>query len=372
MAQVLGGPPRIRNVYIPSDQLKVLFGNSSQGVLMPREKILALWQEARTNEQARMELPADTILTQANYRARLDAHELRITGRIQFETLRAGWQAVDLPFGGLAFESARLGEQPAQFGRRDDGTLFLLHREQGRFALDLEMSAPLASKDGDLAVTLKLPPVLASEFVLELDANKQLQIGETTILPDSVDNGLAADPRGGGPDRLLPLLISDRSAGGNRAPLVFATSRSTATVEPAGLRWQVTLDLDVYARGIDSLRLELPASVDVAEIAAAGDGAMDDPGAGRRHGERDPAFPQTVSWPPYGSAARAGPAPLAQEWKLPTLACPAGRVARRPGAGARLAVAANRGRRIGLDPAGACRADGRRCRQRAVGVRVLG
>ena len=179
VAQVPGGPPRIRNVYIPSDQLKVLFGNSSQGVLMPREKIMALWQEARAAEQSRSELPADTILTQANYDARLDDHELRITGRIQFEALRAGWHAIDLPFGGLAIESARLGDQPAQFGRKDDGTLFLLHREQGRFALELEMSAPLASKGGDLAVTLKLPPVSASEFALELRRGQATADGET-------------------------------------------------------------------------------------------------------------------------------------------------------------------------------------------------
>ena len=184
---VPGDPPRIRNVYIPSDQLKVLFGNSSQGVLMPREKILALWREARAAEQGLQELPADTILTQASYLARLDVHELRITGQIQFEALQSGWHVSDLSFGGLAIESARVGDQPAQFGRRDDGTLFLLHREPGRFTLDLEMSAPLASKEGDLAVTLKLPAVSASEFTLELQADKQLRMGETLILPDNAE-----------------------------------------------------------------------------------------------------------------------------------------------------------------------------------------
>ncbi len=327
VAQVPGGPPRIRNVYIPSDQLQVLFGNSSQGVLMPREKILALWRAAHAAERSRSELPADTILTRANYLARLDAHELRITGRIEFESLQAGWRAVDLPFGGLAVESARLGEQPAQFGRHDDGTLFLLHQAQGRFALELEMSAPLASKGGDLAVTLRLPPVSACEFALELDADKQLRIGETTIPPDKippdqVGNGLqrirvAVDETG-----LLPLLISDRSVGGNRAPLVLAHSRLTAIVEPAGLRWQVALDLDVYARGADVIRLELPATLDVAEIKA-------------------PELAQWTIQPQVGDTAGVqlsfrkpflgrrtvqllglAPAPLSQEWHVPTLRVP--------------------------------------------------
>lgn len=47
LPQIAKGPPRIRNVYIPSDQLEVLFGSSAQGVLMPREKILTLWEEGQ-------------------------------------------------------------------------------------------------------------------------------------------------------------------------------------------------------------------------------------------------------------------------------------------------------------------------------------
>ncbi len=267
-AQVTGGPPRIRNVYIPSDQLKVLFGSSSKGVLMPRDKILALWQEAQSHIESQTVLPADAVLTEATYDARLADHELRITGRIEIAKLSGDWQAVDLPFGGLAIESARLGSGPARFGRKDDGTLFLLLQEQGRFELKLEMSVPLASKGGDLAATLTLPPIPASEILLHLDQNKQLQVGETILPPDDTENGGQTFRVAVHQDGQVPLLMSDRSAGGNRAPLVFAHSRSIATVEPAGLRWQVALDLEVYARAADSFQLQLPASVDVAEVEA--------------------------------------------------------------------------------------------------------
>ncbi len=265
-AQVTGGPPRIRNVYIPSDQLKVMFGSSSKGVLMPRDKVLALWKDAHI-ESPRV-LPADAVLTEATYDARLADHELRIAGRIEIAKLGGDWQAVDLPFGGLAIESAQLGSGPARFGRKDDGTLFLLLQEQGRFELKLEMSVPLASRGGDLAATLKLPPIPASEILLHLDRNKQLQVGETILPPDEIDELGQTFRVVVHQDGQVPLLMSDRSAGGNRAPLVFAHSRSIATVEPAGLRWQVALDLEVYARAADSFQFELPASVDVAEVEA--------------------------------------------------------------------------------------------------------
>ncbi len=265
-AQADGGRPWIRNVYIPADELKLLFDSSSKGVLMPRDKVLALWREGRTRTPSEAVPPADAVVTQALYEARLEEHALRMTGRIEIAKLRGDWQTVDLPFGGLAIESARWGDRPARFGRRDDGTLFLLLREEGRGALELEMSVPLASKGGDLAATLKLPPVPASEMRIRLDRGKQLRVGEKTLPPDGSEDGqqvfrVAVDPTG-----RVPLVVSDRFAGGNRAPLVFVDSRSIGQVKPAGLRWQVALDLEVCARRTDSFELQLPDSVEVAEV----------------------------------------------------------------------------------------------------------
>jgi len=267
-AQVTHGPPRIRNVYIPADQLKLLFDSSSKGVLMPRDKILALWQEAQRHAASQAVPPADAVLAQATYEAQLEDHELRVTGRIQVAKLRADWQAVDLPFGGLAIESAQVGGRPARFGLKDDGTLFLVLEGKGRFELQLEMSAPLASQGGDLATTLKLPPVPASEMLIRLDEGKQLQLGETALQAESKENGrqtfrIAIDRTG-----LVPLVVSDRLAGGKRTPLVFVHSRWLAHLEPAGLRWEVGLELDVYARGTDTFQLQLPDAVDVAEVEA--------------------------------------------------------------------------------------------------------
>ena len=318
-AQVTGGPPRIRNVYIPSDQLHVLFGDSSKGVLMPRDKILALWNEAQSNEQSTMTPPADAVVSQATYEARLDMNELHVTGQIRITKLRGEWQAVDLPFGGMAIESAQMNGKPARFGRKEDGSLFLVLKEKGKARLDLRMSAPLASKGGDLATTLKLPPVPASEVVVRLDRSKQLQVGELSLQADSTDGDqqtfrIAVDATG-----LVPLVVSDRFAGGDRSPLVFANSHSVGYIEPAGLRWQVNLDLDVYARATGSFRLQLPDTVDVAEIEAPqlAQWTLED--------RADDTAMVTLDFrKPFLGRRRVrllglAPAPLTAEWRFPTL-----------------------------------------------------
>ena len=117
-AEVSGGPSRIRNVYIPSDQLKVLLADPSKGVLMPRDEILSLWQEAKRHIETVEVPPADVVLGRAAYEAHLGDHELRITGRLEIAKLRDGWQAVDLPLGGVAVESARLDGKPARLGHQ--------------------------------------------------------------------------------------------------------------------------------------------------------------------------------------------------------------------------------------------------------------
>ena len=268
-AQITQGPPRIRNVYIPADQLQILFAGSDQGVLLSRDKVLELWQKAQRQAAAKaVPPPAAAVATQAVYEAQLDAHELRIAGRIQIVALRGGWQTVALPLGGLAIQSAQLDGQPARLGRHEDGTLFLLLDQPGSFELHLEMSAPLASKGGDLATTLRWPPLPASELRIELPEGKQLLVGQTVWPADASVDGqqsfrVAIEPTG-----LLPLVISDRSAVGQRSPLVLVHSRIDGQLEPAGLRWEAFVDLDVYARPTEAFQLRLPAAVDVAEVEA--------------------------------------------------------------------------------------------------------
>lgn len=320
-AQITQGPPRIRNVYIPADQLQVLFAGSDQGMLLPRDQVLELWQKAQRHDaSAATPPPAAAVATQAVYEAQLDAHELRIAGRIQVVALRGGWQAVALPLGGLAIQSAQLDGQPARLGRHDDGALFLLLDQQGSFELQLEMSAPLASRGGDLATTLRWPPLPAAEFRIELPEGKQLLVGQTVWPADSVADArqtfrVAIEPTG-----LLPLVISDRSAAGQRSPLVLVHSRIHGHLEPAGLRWEAFLDLDVYARPTEAFQLRLPAAVDVAEVEA----TELDQWTIRDQGDGTAAVSVAFRKPFLGRRTVRllgfAPLPLDAAWHVPTLA----------------------------------------------------
>ena len=103
---------------------------------MPRkDKVLALWKEAQRHAPPPPAPLAGAVLSRAVYEARLEGRQLHVTGRVRVVKFCDGWQAVDLAFGGLAIESAQLGGEPARFGRKPDGTLFLVLEKLGRFDL---------------------------------------------------------------------------------------------------------------------------------------------------------------------------------------------------------------------------------------------
>ena len=314
--------PRIRHVYIPADEVKIVFEDSSQGVLMSRDEIVALWREAQQREAAAEALPGEALLASAVYEGELDEHQLRLTGRLEVVNWEGPWQTVELAFGGLAIESARLNGQPARLGATADGVPFVVLESVGRFQLDLELSAPMLRRAGDLAATLQLPPAPASELRVRLAPHQRLEVGGSSVPVETpVDDRpvyrVAVDPAG-----RLPLVVSDRGAHGERGSVWFATSRARGQVEPAGFRWEVTIDLEVFGRATDAVPLRVPEAVEVVQV--------DSPQlAGWSLGESesgelpiDLTFRQPVLGPCTIRLSGLAPLPLASSWQVPAVRVP--------------------------------------------------
>ena len=97
---------------------------------------------------------------------------------------------------------------------------------------------------------------------------------------------------------------------------MLVNSRSIDRIEPAGLRWEVVVDLDVYARATDTFRLQLPGAVDLAEVEAPELGSMDV----REQADGTAAVTLTFRKPVLGRRAvrllGLAPLPLAAPWDI--------------------------------------------------------
>ncbi len=265
VAQTDKGPPRVRNVYIPQDNLETLFGEGNKGTLMTRQEFQELWEKAHGRELP-MTPPVDGLITRARYEAALAENELHVTARLQLHKLEAGWQSFDLELGGMAVESAKIDGQPARVGRNANGGLVWSLRDKGKHELVLDLSASLVRTGGDLTAWLQLVRGIASEFVLRLPEGKQVRVNGVEIKSAAADRGeqtfrIPVDKTG-----QIPLAILDQADASNRQALVFVRSDWKAVVEPAGLRWQVDVNLDVAAQAAGQFRFLLPSAVEVAGV----------------------------------------------------------------------------------------------------------
>ena len=293
-AQVVHGPQRIRNVYIPADQLELLFDGSSKGVLMPRDRIMALWEEGQRQTAAAAAAPRlDEILSQAAYEARLEDHELRMTGRIQIAKLREGWQTVDLAFGGLAIESAQVGGRTGPVwaqGRRHAVPGTWRKKAGSSWNWKCRRRWPAKAAIWQPRSSCPRPGVGDIDPATERQATSgrrdDAAIGRRRGRPAAVP--CRRRPQG-------PGAAGDFGAfgGGSRAPSGAGqtAARSTGSNRPDFVGRPV-LDLDVYACPTDTFQIQLPDTVDLAEVEAPELGHWTVAATEGRHGGRHAELPQ--------------------------------------------------------------------------------
>src|SRR5262245_41280540 len=263
-AQTEKGPPRVRHVYIPQEDLETIFGEGKKGALLTRDEFKELWQKAH-GESPQLP-PADAVLTRARYEAELAEHEIRITAHIQLVKLQDAWQTVEIQFGGVAIESAEIDGQPAKLGRNSDGCLLWVTHDKGRYELSLKLSVPVIRTGGDLTAWLQIPPLPSSEFVLRVPQDKQVRVRGVEVNSATTRDGTKAVRIPIDQSGHVPLAILDSAGASNRTPLIFANSMISGTVEPSGVRWQADMTLDVAAQPAAQFRLTIPRDVEVASV----------------------------------------------------------------------------------------------------------
>src|SRR5262245_28313878 len=263
-AQTEKGPPRVRHVYIPQQDLETIFGEGKKGALLTRDEFKELWQKAHGELQQLP--PADAVPTRAHYEAELADHEIHITAHIQVVKLQNAWQTLEIQFGGVAIESAEIDGQAAKLGRNSDGCLLWVLHDKGRYELSVQLSAPVVRTAGDLTAWLQIPPFPSSEFLLRVPKEKQVRVRGVELKSPSADGEkktvrIPIDQSGH-----VPLAILDSAGASNRTPLIFVNSIITGTVEPSGVRWQADVTLDVAAQPASQFRLIIPHEVEIASV----------------------------------------------------------------------------------------------------------
>jgi hypothetical protein len=261
--------PRMRIVYVPQDELDVLFGGKQRTMLLDWGEYLGLRRLARANETPPPP-PAEVAFKGVESVLTVDGE--RAEGRIglALSVLRDGLLKVRFPMEAVAVASATLDGKPAVLGRDKVGA-FVVVEGKGDHRLDLNVSIRVHREDGDRFRVRAVLPAATRGFVEIRLAGRQDVITlspHRTVYPatqDATIAGIHLDGSGSIDLRWAPL-----AGGASHRSLLHADVRQATLVDDDAVRLDAVVSLNVYRKPASTYRLTVPAAVTVTSVVADG------------------------------------------------------------------------------------------------------
>ncbi|EDL61411.1 hypothetical protein PM8797T_12943 [Gimesia maris DSM 8797] len=259
-------------VYLPLDQLDAIMSRDKSGVLLSRNEYDSLKKQAKQGT-GDIDLPSsNTLIYAADYQAKIVDRQLLIKATLFIRQFRQQLTVIDLPFSGLAVESAQLDQQPAMIARAASKTkmLQLFSQKSGEHQLVLQLSAPLNTVGSDQVSQFQLLPGVASQFKIKLPRKQHLIVNELKVKPaDTAGEVVSYEFPIGGTGQVV-LKITEQSREQANDSLIFARSGIGVSVSPGKVAWQAQTTLSIFGQSLDQLVLSVPQNLEIISVESTG------------------------------------------------------------------------------------------------------
>lgn len=259
-----------RRVFVPVEDLDAVIVKDQRGVLLPRDEFLKLYRDAQNNVPSSPKTPASAIVSGATYSAKFDGEQLIVEAKIQVSQFNDAWQAIALPLGAMAVESAKLDGQPAKLGRNDQ-SLFLLNNAAGEHSLILELSAPLTAVGADKVGSIGVLPGVAGSLKVAVPVGKHLQVDGLSLERPAPNDQLANyELVIGGKRTAVAIQLTDRQRERATDSLLFATTGFGLRVAPGEVTFHAITSLQVHGTPLDRLVCVVPKTLEITDVDSSG------------------------------------------------------------------------------------------------------
>jgi hypothetical protein len=187
-----------REIRVPMNDLPSLLQGLNERILLTREEYAKLLQDAhRTPEQMQQaqrlaadlaSIPADAIVTLADYAIEIQPGRARIQGVLTIDVLKPGLQAIPLCIHDVGIVDAQLDGRPAKLARSqgpeataESPCMYLMLDGIGVHELKLDMLAAVNSTVAQQSIQAVLPRAASSTWVLSASGNVELVSGAVAL-----------------------------------------------------------------------------------------------------------------------------------------------------------------------------------------------
>ena len=255
---------KIREIFVPFDDLHVLLEGGTQRVLLAREQYDELLAKAKKTAESRA--PREALLASADYGATAGDERAEIVGTLTLSVLEDGLHAVALDVAGVGLRGATLDSKSAPIGLADDGRLTVFVEGKGQHKLVLDMVAPLQTTAARQILNFRLPTPAAATLRLTVPGDVEVKSGAPVIARtfDEAAGQTRIDllPQRG--DVSLVMTLNSRLKRKDR--VVVARSVLVDEVTASYERLHATVSMAVLHRAVDQFRFAVPAGFEVTDV----------------------------------------------------------------------------------------------------------
>jgi hypothetical protein len=255
---------KVREIFVPFDDLNVLLEGAPERVLLGRKEFEALLAKAR--KTAETHPPTAAAIVSAEYDVRLADERAQMTGSLVIDVLEDGLHALGLDLAGVGLRRALLDDKDAAIGLADDGRLLVFVEGKGRHALALEMVSPLQATAARQVLNLQVPTPPAARLRLVVPGDVEVKSG-APVASRVFDEAAGVTRIEVVPQRgPLSLVMTLNSRLKRMDRIVVARSVLVDEVTQAFERLHATVSLGVLHRAVDEFRFALPAGFEVTDV----------------------------------------------------------------------------------------------------------
>ncbi|MDZ7619453.1 MAG: hypothetical protein U1E05_20835, partial [Patescibacteria group bacterium] len=267
-AEPAGGSPaepdKVRTLFVPFEDLRVLLEAGPRRVMLDREQYEALLAKSRREEE--LAPPTAVALTAAEYEGTLQPGRAQLTGTLHLEVMAKGLHAVPLDLASVGLRGAELDGKPATLGQGTDGVVRLFIEGVGRHVLKLDMVAPVEQTAARQSLRFRLPQAPSASMRLTAPGDVELK-GGAAVVSRQIDKEAELTrfellPPAG--DATLEFSLNSRLLRQDR--VVLATSVLIDEITEAYERLHATVSLDVLHRPVDRFQFAVPAGFEVTDV----------------------------------------------------------------------------------------------------------
>ncbi len=172
-------PEKVREIYVPFDDLKLILEEQPGRVLLSREEYETLLQASRKVPDGHA--PYAVTVVSADYVVTVGGDRAEFAGILILDVMESGLRAVELEVDSVGVRRAVLDGLAAPMARNRPDRLTLFVEGQGRHQLALEMTAPVETTAAQQTLTFRLPTPSATRMSMTVSGNVEIKSGAAVV-----------------------------------------------------------------------------------------------------------------------------------------------------------------------------------------------